>query len=76
MKPAHRTEFLTVPLLALVRTSTRFTQSGRHKDFPAFGFLAKQIFASSRLLPLTLRPTVRTAFRRAFGTIIATTKEE
>ncbi|CCE98696.1 hypothetical protein SFHH103_04207 (plasmid) [Sinorhizobium fredii HH103] len=26
--------------------------------------------------PLTLRPTVRTAFRRAFGTIIATTKEE
>lgn len=26
--------------------------------------------------PLTLRPTVRTAFRRAVGTIIATTKEE
>ncbi|XNO40725.1 hypothetical protein ACL2DZ_00160 (plasmid) [Sinorhizobium meliloti] len=26
--------------------------------------------------PLTLRPTVRTAFRRPFGTIIATTKEE
>ncbi|WP_157783911.1 hypothetical protein [Sinorhizobium fredii] len=26
--------------------------------------------------PLTLRPTVRTAFRRAFETIIATTKEE
>jgi len=26
--------------------------------------------------PLTLRPSVRTAFRRALGTIIATTKEE
>jgi len=62
--------------LTLVRTSTRFTQSGRHKNVPALGFLAKQIFCVLSPPPLTLWPTVRTAFGRAFGTIIATTKEE
>lgn len=46
------------------------------QKFPRLGLPREANFCVPSPPPLTLRPTVRTAFRRAFGTIIATAKEE
>jgi hypothetical protein len=46
------------------------------QKFPRLGLPREANFCVLSPPPLALRPTVRTAFRRAIGTIIATTKEE